>query len=213
FLQLCAEDNFRVADCTTPAQYFHLLRRQAKLEDRRPLIVFTPKSLLRNPRATSAFDELAAGTFRPVLADEAVADRRDRVTRLVLCTGKVYYDLLEARRADERDDVAVVRVEQLYPFPDEEYEAQLKRYPNANDVVWCQEEPMNQGAWYQIRHRLQAGLAPRHELRYAGREHAASTAAGYFKLHVAEQKALIEQALNGNSQKKNPAKKTGTEKA
>jgi len=212
YLQLCAQHNMQVCVPTTPAQMFHMLRRQMVRSLRKPLIVLTPKSLLRHKLSVSPLDDLEHGQFHEIIPEIDELNAKD-VRTVVFCSGKVYYDLLEARRADEHNDVAVVRVEQLYPFPDSEYEEQLKKYPNADDIVWCQEEPMNQGAWYQIRHRLQAGLEARHDLRYAGREHAASTAAGYFKLHVAEQKALIEQALNGGKHNRNSARKTGTEKA
>lgn len=210
YLQLCAQHNMQVCVPTTPAQMFHMLRRQMVRSLRKPLIVLTPKSLLRHKLSTSPLEDLSGGHFHEIIPEIDELNAKD-VRTVVFCSGKVYYDLLEARRADERNDVAVVRIEQLYPFPDTEYQEQLSKYRNANDVVWCQEEPMNQGAWYQVRHRLQAGLESRHELRYAGREHAASTAAGYFKLHVAEQKALIESALNGVNN--NTSKKTGTEKA
>ncbi|HEX7031019.1 MAG TPA: 2-oxoglutarate dehydrogenase E1 component [Gammaproteobacteria bacterium] len=212
YLQLCAQHNMQVCVPTTPAQMFHMLRRQMMRSLRKPLIVMTPKSLLRHKLSVSPLDDLENGRFHHVIPEIDELDPK-AVRTVVFCSGKVYYDLLEARRADERDDVALVRIEQLYPFPDEEYAEQLEKYANANDIVWCQEEPMNQGAWYQIRHRLQGGLQSRHGLRYAGREHAASTAAGYFQMHVAEQKALIEQALNGDGHNKNSRKKTGTEKA
>lgn len=212
YLQLCAQHNMQVCVPTTPAQMFHMLRRQMVRSLRKPLIVMTPKSLLRHKLSVSPLDDLEHGHFHHIIPEIDELDGKD-VETVVFCSGKVYYDLLEARRADERNNVAIVRVEQLYPFPEKEYEEQLKKYPNANDIVWCQEEPMNQGAWYQIRHRLHAGLQARHELRYAGREHAASTAAGYYQMHVAEQQALIGNALEGSKHNKNSRKKTGTEKA
>ncbi len=212
YLQLCAQHNMQVCVPTTPAQMFHMLRRQMMRLVRKPLIVMTPKSLLRHKLSVSPLDDLSHGQFHHVIPEIDALDAA-KVGTVVFCSGKVYFDLLEARRADERSDVAIVRIEQLYPFPEKEYEEQLKKYANANDIVWCQEEPMNQGAWYQIRHRLQQGLQSRHELRYAGREHAASTAAGYVQMHVAEQKALIVEALDGGKRNRKTARKTGTEKA
>ncbi|HUF14028.1 MAG TPA: 2-oxoglutarate dehydrogenase E1 component [Longimicrobiales bacterium] len=194
FLQLCAEDNFRVADCTTPAQYFHLLRRQAKLADRRPLIVFTPKSLLRNPRATSSFDELASGTFHPVLPDASMADSRGRVTRLVLCTGKVYYDLSASDARERNGHVAVARVEQLYPFPAQEIAALVADHPALEEVVWAQEEPRNMGAWPFAERRLRDAIGEL-PLRYVGRPERASPAEGFGDVHEAEQKRIVEEAL------------------
>ncbi|HEX6929403.1 MAG TPA: 2-oxoglutarate dehydrogenase E1 component, partial [Gammaproteobacteria bacterium] len=213
YLQLCAQHNMRVCVPTTPAQMFHMLRRQMMSPLRKPLIVMTPKSLLRHKLSVSPLEDLEKGRFHHVIPEIDELDPKN-VRTVVFCSGKVYYDLLESRRADERNEVAIVRIEQLYPFPEAEYEEQLAKYSNANDIVWCQEEPMNQGAWYQIRHRLHGGLQPRHDLRYAGREHAASTAAGYFQMHVAEQKALIADALDGGAHHGNSRKKkTGTEKA
>ncbi|HLU62605.1 MAG TPA: 2-oxoglutarate dehydrogenase E1 component [Gammaproteobacteria bacterium] len=212
YLQLCAQHNMQVCVPSTPAQMFHMLRRQMMRPLRKPLIVMTPKSLLRHKLSVSPLEDLTGGRFHHIIPEIDALDAK-KVSTVVFCSGKVYYDLLEARRADERNDVAIIRIEQLYPFPEKEYEAQLRKYPNARDIVWCQEEPMNQGAWYQIRHRLQQGLGKDHTLRYAGREHAASTAAGYFQMHVAEQKALIEDALNGGNTNHGNQRKTGTEKA
>ena len=194
FLQLCAEDNFRVADCTTPAQYFHLLRRQAKLEERRPLIVFTPKSLLRHPRAVSDFEELARGTFRPVLPDPTAADRKDAVTRLVLCTGKVYYDLVGAEARENGDRVAIARVEQLYPFPAADLERVGATFPALEEVVWAQEEPRNMGAWSFVERRLRDifGETP---VRYVGRPERASPAEGFADVHEQEQRRIVAEAV------------------
>jgi 2-oxoglutarate dehydrogenase E1 component len=212
FLQLCAQHNMQVCVPTTPAQMFHMIRRQMVRPLRKPLIVMTPKSLLRHKLSTSPLSDLSEGQFHRIIPEIDDIDPK-QVNSVVFCSGKVYYDLLETRREAEINDVALVRIEQLYPFPDKEYEKQLKKYANAKEVVWCQEEPMNQGAWYQIRHRLQAPLKNQDNLRYAGREHAASTAAGYFKMHVAEQKALIEDALGGSMKNSSNRTKTGTEKA
>jgi 2-oxoglutarate dehydrogenase E1 component len=196
FLQLCAEYNMQVCVPSTPAQMFHMLRRQMVRPLRKPLIVMTPKSLLRHPLAVSRLEELAAGAFNPVI-DEIDELRPSAVTRIVLCSGKVYFDLLKARREAKADSVAVVRLEQLYPFPSEEYEAILRKYANAREIVWCQEEPQNQGGWYQIRHRLQSKLGPKHELLYAGRAGAAAPATGISALHEQQQKNLVTAALQG----------------
>ncbi|HSC47728.1 MAG TPA: 2-oxoglutarate dehydrogenase E1 component, partial [Gammaproteobacteria bacterium] len=194
YLQLCAEHNMQVCVPSNPAQMFHMLRRQALRPFRKPLVVMTPKSLLRHKLSVSSLDDLTGGRFQ-LLIPEVDELKPAKVERVVFCAGKVYYDLLEARRAAQLDDVAVVRIEQLYPFPQAEYAEVLTGYANARDIVWCQEEPGNQGAWYQIRHRLQESLKTRHELRYAGRSPSASTAAGYMQLHAQQQKALIQDAL------------------
>ena len=197
FLQLCAEYNMQVCVPSTPAQLFHLLRRQMVRALRKPLIVMTPKSLLRHPLSVSRLADLARGGYRNLI-DEVDEIKAAAVTRIVLCSGKVYFDLLKARRGAQLDNVALVRVEQLYPFPSEEYEAILRKYPNAREVVWCQEEPQNQGAWYQIRHRLQAKLGSKHELLYAGRAGAAAPATGIPALHEEQQKGLVAAALQGS---------------
>jgi 2-oxoglutarate dehydrogenase E1 component len=194
FLQLCAEWNMQVVVPSTPAQIFHLLRRQMVRPLRKPLIVMTPKSLLRHKLAVSDLSELSRGTFRNVI-DEVDALDPEAVKRLVFCSGKVYFDLLEQRRAENLKDVAIARIEQLYPFPADEYEALLRKYQNAREVVWCQEEPQNQGAWYQIRHRLQQGLSSKDTLLYAGRAGAAAPAAGIYQLHVEQQQKLVNAAL------------------
>ncbi|HET7267231.1 MAG TPA: 2-oxoglutarate dehydrogenase E1 component [Oleiagrimonas sp.] len=194
YLQLCALNNMQVCVPTTPAQAFHMIRRQMLRKVRKPLIVMTPKSLLRHKRAVSTLEELSNGHFHNVIADQHVKTAK-KVKRVVLCSGKVYYDLLEAVETDELDNVAIVRVEQLYPFPRGEVSAELDKYKSADEVVWCQEEPMNQGAWFQIRHHLQACVSDRHALSYAGRARSASPACGHLNTHIAEQKALVEQAL------------------
>jgi 2-oxoglutarate dehydrogenase E1 component len=175
---------------------FHLLRRQMLRDLRRPLVIMTPKSLLRHRQSVSGLDALAQGHFRVLIDDE---DRPEpmEVRRIVLASGKVYFDLLEERRAGARGDVAVVRIEQLYPFPVDEYRGILDRYPAARQIVWCQEEPQNQGAWYQIRHRLQETLGQAQQLLYAGRAAAAAPATGLMQLHVEQQKALVHAALHG----------------
>jgi 2-oxoglutarate dehydrogenase E1 component len=195
YLQLCAESNMQVCVPSTPAQMFHILRRQMLQPFRKPLIVMAPKSLLRHDLSVSSLEELTRGGFARVIgeSDDLPAPG---VRRVVFCSGKVYFDLLQARRKDGIRDVALVRVEQLYPFPTEDYEAALARYPNAREVVWCQEEPQNQGAWYQIRHRLQEPLGQRRAVLYAGRAAAAAPATGIGKIHEAEQQSLIAAALH-----------------
>jgi 2-oxoglutarate dehydrogenase E1 component len=198
-LGLCAEDNVRVANCTTAAQYFHLLRRQAaSLQDRpRPLIVMTPKSLLRHPLAGTRAAELAAGTFQPVLDDARAASRRDAVERVVLCSGKVWADVEgDKRRADDAS-LAVVRVEELYPFPADQLRAVLQGYPRMRELIWLQEEPKNMGAWGfvggQLRDLVGGDLAP----RYVGRPAMASPAEGWSDAHTAEQRRIVETILEG----------------
>ena len=198
FLQLCAESNMQVCVPSTPAQVFHMLRRQMVRPLRKPLIVMTPKSLLRHKLSVSALEELSIGMFRTVI-DEIDPIDPDAVRRVVFCSGKVYYDLLEQRRADGSGEVAIVRLEQLYPFPADEYEAILGRYANAREVVWCQEEPQNQGAWYQIQHRLQERLPARAVLLYAGRTGSAAPAVGIHQLHVEQQHALVNAALHATT--------------
>ncbi|MGD8425513.1 MAG: 2-oxoglutarate dehydrogenase E1 component, partial [Gammaproteobacteria bacterium] len=196
FLQLCAENNMRVVVPSTPGQMFHMIRRQMLQHFRKPLIVMTPKSLLRHKLSVSDISALSSGRFHKIIPE--IDDLSDKqVNRVVFCSGKVFYDLLEARRAREIDDVAIVRIEELYPFPSSEYAAVLAQYPKAREIVWCQEEPQNQGAWYQIRHRLQEPLSSADELFYAGRIGAAAPAAGYYQLHVSQQEALVRTALGG----------------
>jgi len=193
FLQLAAEGNIRVANPTTPAQYFHLLRRQAKWDVQRPLVVMTPKSLLRKPEAGSSFGELVQGRFEPVLDDASYADGA-AARALVLCSGKIFYDLMaEAAERTERPPVA--RIEQLYPLPEEAIQALFARYPSLTEVVWAQEEPRNMGAWSYIESRLRRLLPGGVELRYAGRPERASPAEGYPAAHVAEQTRIVEEAL------------------
>ena len=197
YLQLSAQDNMRVVQPTTPAQLFHLLRIQALASDRRPLVVMTPKSLLRHPEAVSTFEELSEGEFRAVLPDTQIeASRASRVERVIAATGKVYFELIERRRADATD-TPIVRVEQLYPFPAQQLAAEFARYPNLKTVVWCQEESRNQGAWSFVEPQLRELLASGAKLVYAGPEAGASTAPGYHSAHVARQSALVEQAFSG----------------
>lgn len=196
FMQLCAEHNIQVCIPTTPAQVFHMLRRQAIRPMRRPLVVMSPKWILRHKLATSTLEELANGHFHNVLADTTVNPKK--VKRVVLCSGKVYYHLLEARMERGQEDVALVRLEQLYPFPEEELVAALKPYGKLTDFVWCQEEPMNQGAWYSSQHHMRrviANISPKAYLNFAGREASAAPAAGYMSTHLEEQNRFIDEAL------------------
>jgi 2-oxoglutarate dehydrogenase E1 component len=193
FLQLCAMENMLVCTPTTPAQCFHMLRRQLCMTTRKPLVVMSPKSLLRHKLAVSSLDEMANGEFQHIIGD-GKADPA-KVKRVVVCSGKVYYDLLDDAQKRNQDDVAIIRVEQLYPFPRVLLAAELAKYPNATDVVWTQEEPQNQGAWYQIKHHLQAVLPKGRELHYAGRTRSASPAAGHMAEHIEELKQLLADAL------------------
>lgn len=201
FLQLSAEHNIQVCVPTTPAQVFHMLRRQAIRPLRKPLIVMSPKSLLRHKEAVSTVEELANGRFHNVL-DETDDLDKSKVERVVLCSGKVYYDLRAARREREIDNVALIRLEQLYPFPEAELLQVLSGYDGLKDAVWCQEEPMNQGAWYSSQHHMRRVIAahkPDVYLSYAGRDASAAPAAGYMALHLEQQEAFINQALILNS--------------
>jgi 2-oxoglutarate dehydrogenase E1 component len=207
YLQMCAEDNMQVANCTTPANYFHILRRQLKREIRKPLILMTPKSLLRHKRAVSRLDEMTNGTsFHRLLWDDAqqlpgekiklVAD--DKIRRVILCTGKAYYDLYEEREKRGVDDIYLLRLEQLYPFPTKALVQELSRFKQA-EMVWCQEEPRNMGAWFFVDVFLQwvlnqIGAKHRHA-RYAGRPASASTAVGQMSKHLAQLKQFLDEAL------------------
>ncbi len=199
FLQLCADDNMCVCNVTSPANYFHLLRRQMLRSFRKPLIIMSPKSLLRHPLAKSSRAEfLGDRQFRRILSDSTtIAD--EKVRRLVLCSGKVAYDLMEARDAAGIDDVSIVRIEQLFPFPGDPLAVRLQRMTNLQDVVWCQEEPRNNGAWFFVNERIEDSLtAAGHTGKrpiYAGRDAAASPATGLASRHKAQQEALIAAAL------------------
>jgi 2-oxoglutarate dehydrogenase E1 component len=199
FLQLCAENNVQVCVPSTPAQVFHMLRRQAIRPLRKPLIVMSPKSLLRKKEAVSTLEELANGKFQTVIQDTSTLDPK-QVKKVVLCSGKVYYDLEAYRAENGIEDRAILRVEQLYPFPEDDMVEALAPYVNMEEMVWCQEEPMNQGAWFQSQHHMLNAMwrhLPNKFLRYAGRSAAATPAAGYMALHVAQQQALIQDALEG----------------
>ncbi len=194
YLQLCAQNNMRVCMPTTPAQIYHLLRLQMLQKFRKPLIIMTPKSLLRHKLAVNSMDDLANGSFLPIIPEIDELDNA-KVRRVIFCSGKVYYDLLEQRRANNQDNVAIVRVEQLYPFPAAGYAANMTAYPNAEEVVWVQEEPQNQGAWRNILHHLTEHNVAQLPIRYIGRKESASTAAGYAVVHNKEQTALVAKAL------------------
>jgi 2-oxoglutarate dehydrogenase E1 component len=195
FLQLCGEHNMQVCQPTTPAQIFHLLRRQMIRAFRKPLVILTPKSLLRNKEAVSPLQDLARGGFSTVLPEASQTIDPKAVRKVVFCTGKVYYDLVLARRERELDDVVVLRIEQLYPFPNKTLEAEMRKYPAATQVVWCQDEPQNQGAWFFVQHHIQDALRDGQRLSYAGRPASASPAVGYYDKHYAQQKDLLTAAL------------------
>ena len=194
FLQLCAEDNMRVMNLTTPAQYYHMLRKQALQEEKKPAILMSPKSLLRHPMATSNTEELANGKFMPFIRDEEVTGKTT-TKRLVICSGKVYYDLLKYRQDNKIENVAIARLEQFYPFPDQDIADQLGDFSKVKEIVWCQEEPKNMGAWFFVAPRIQELLKSGQKLSYAGRKASASPAAGQKKIHETEQNKLIEDAL------------------
>ncbi|MBI1395927.1 MAG: 2-oxoglutarate dehydrogenase E1 component [Betaproteobacteria bacterium] len=194
FLQLCADYNMQVVVPSTPAQMFHLLRRQMLRPYRRPLVIMSPKSMLRHKESVSSLEELANGRFQPVIPEAEALDPAE-VRQVNFCSGKIYYDLIAARRERKIRDIAIVRLEQLYPFPHDDFTAEIQRYPNATDIVWCQEEPGNQGAWHRIQHYLHRHMRPEQKLRYALRPSSASPAGGYLALHNQRQKAVIDAAL------------------
>ena len=205
FLQLCAENNMQVCIPTTPSQIFHLLRRQAIRPMRRPLVIMSPKWILRHKLATSSLEELADGRFDCVIDDSSVVVKK--VKKVILCSGKVFYHLLEERDSKNISNIAIIRIEQLYPFPDKEIDEILTKYKGINEIVWCQEEPRNQGAWYNSQHFLRAAAVRLSEdlsLEYVGRPSSAAPASGYMSVHLEEQKKFIEEALDVklNRQKK-----------
>lgn len=194
FLQMCADHNWQVCVPSTPAQVYNMLRRQVVRPMRKPLIVMSPKSLLRHPLAVSSWEELAEGKFHNVIGEIDDIDPKN-VKRVVMCSGKVYYDLLDQRRKNEQTDVAIVRLEQLYPFPQEECAKVVAQYSHVKDWVWCQEEPQNQGAWYCSQHHFWQAIPDGAKLTYAGRDASSSPAVGYVSVHNQQQKALVEDAL------------------
>jgi 2-oxoglutarate dehydrogenase E1 component len=203
YLQLCAENNLAVCYPTTPAQYFHLLRRQVGRGMERPLVVMTPKSLLRLPAATSTIDELANGGFKPVIDDAEITDAA-AVKKIVLCSGKVYYDLIDARKKAPESRVAIVRVEQFYPFPLTMIREVMGRYENARELVWAQEEPQNMGGWTFMQERLENLLPSCERPRYVGRSASASPATGSYSIHQKEQAQLVADALSVSSDRVTP---------
>ncbi len=196
FLQLCADNNMQVVQPTTGAQIFHLLRRQMIRLFRKPLVIFTPKSLLRNKDAGSPLSELVKGSFQTVIGEVDAKIDPKKVKRVLACSGKVYYDLVNARKERDATDIAIIRVEQLYPFPHKAFASELKSFPNLAEVVWVQDEPQNQGAWFQIQHNIFENMADGQKLAYAGRPASASPAVGYYDKHYAQQKALIDTAFS-----------------
>ncbi|MBB1161082.1 2-oxoglutarate dehydrogenase E1 component [Aquariibacter albus] len=195
FLQLSADTNMQVVQPTTASQIFHVLRRQMVRPFRKPLILFTPKSLLRNKDATSPLAEFTKGEFKTVIGELDATIDAAKVKRVVACSGKVYYDLVKKRAEKKASDVAIVRVEQLYPFPHKAFAAELKKYPNATEITWCQDEPQNQGAWFFVQHYIHENMLEGQRLGYAGRPFSASPAVGYAHLHQEQQKALLDQAF------------------
>ncbi len=198
FMQLAADTNMQIVQPTTASQIFHVLRRQMVRNLRKPLVIMTPKSLLRNKDATSPLSEFVRGSFQTVISEsrEEVNKKADKVKRVIVCSGKVYYDLVKKREEKGADDVAILRVEQLYPFPHKVFAAELKKYPNATDIVWCQDEPQNQGAWFFVQHYIHENMLDGQKLGYSGRAASASPAVGYSHLHQDQQKALVEGAFS-----------------
>jgi 2-oxoglutarate dehydrogenase E1 component len=197
YMQLSADHNMQVCIPATPVQLYYLLRRQMVRPFRKPLILFTPKSILRHKESVSPLEEFAEDRFRPVNEDwDAKEIDPNYVKRVVFCSGKVYYDLRAERKARGLQHLPLARIAQLYPFPHEDFQAQIERYKKATEIVWCQEEPRNQGAWHRIQHYLERHMLPHQKLIYAGRESSASPAAGYKSLHDRQQKALVELALS-----------------
>ena len=204
YLQLCAEHNIQVCVPSTAAQFFHMIRRQIIRPMRKPLIVMTPKSLLRKKEAASPLSEITSGAFQVIVPEvEKIAAKK--VKRVIFCAGKVYYDIAAERARRSIDDIAIVRLEQLYPFPHDEFQAQVDAYPNAKSVVWCQEEPGNQGAWHRIQHYLLRHMRPDQDLAYTGRASSASPAVGYMQLHMEQQKEFIDAALSSDVTKRQAA--------
>jgi 2-oxoglutarate dehydrogenase E1 component len=195
FMQLAADNNMQICQPTTASQIFHLLRRQMVRMFRKPLIVMTPKSLLRAKDATSPLTEFTRGEFKTVIGPARAEVEPDKVKRVIACSGKVAYDLIKRRDEKKAWDVAIVRVEQLYPFPHKAFAAEMKRFASATEVVWCQDEPQNQGAWFFIQHQIHENMTDGQKLGYAGRPASASPAVGYSHLHVEQQKALLDQAF------------------
>ena len=194
FMQLAADNNMQIVQPTSASQIFHVLRRQMVRMFRKPLIIMTPKSLLRAKDAGSPLAEFTKGEFKTVIGEVSADVDAQKVRRVIACSGKVYYDLIKARAERKNGDVAVIRVEQLYPFPHKAFAVEMKKYPNATEVVWCQDEPQNQGAWFFVQHYIHENMVDGQKLGYAGRPASASPAVGYAHLHQEQQKSLLEQA-------------------
>jgi 2-oxoglutarate dehydrogenase E1 component len=194
FMQLAADNNMQICQPTSASQIFHLLRRQMVRQFRKPLVIMTPKSLLRNKDATSPLSDFTKGSFQTVIPEQNDDIVADKVKRVIACSGKVYYDLVKKREEKKSSDVAIIRVEQLYPFPHKAFAAEIRKYPNAADIVWCQDEPQNQGAWFFVQHYIHENMLEGQKLGYAGRPASASPAVGYAHLHQEQQKALLDQA-------------------
>ncbi len=196
FMQLAADNNMQIVQPTTASQIFHVLRRQMVRMFRKPLVLLTPKSLLRAKDATSPLSEFTKGEFKTVIPETSTDIAADKVKRIIVCSGKVYYDLVKARAEKKSNDVAILRVEQLYPFPHKAFATEIKKYPNASELVWCQDEPQNQGAWFFVQHYVHENMVEGQKLGYAGRAASASPAVGYSHLHQEQQKALLDQAFS-----------------
>ena len=194
-MQLAADNNMQVVQPTSASQIFHVLRRQMVRMFRKPLIIMTPKSLLRAKDAGSPLIDFTKGEFKTVIGELSAELNPEKVKRVIACSGKVYYDLVRARAERRNADVAILRVEQLYPFPHKAFAAEMKKYPNATEVVWCQDEPQNQGAWFFVQHYIHENMVEGQKLGYAGRTASASPAVGYAHLHQEQQKALLDQAF------------------
>jgi 2-oxoglutarate dehydrogenase E1 component len=196
-MQLAADTNMQIVQPTTASQIFHVLRRQMVRNLRKPLVIMTPKSLLRNKDAASPLSEFTKGSFQTVIPEQNqdVVRNAAKVKRVIACSGKVYYDLVKRRTEMESLDVAIVRIEQVYPFPHKAFAAELKRFPKATEIVWCQDEPQNQGAWFFIQHNIHENMLDGQRLGYSGRAASASPAVGYSHLHQEQQKSLVDGAF------------------
>jgi 2-oxoglutarate dehydrogenase E1 component len=197
YLQLCADYNMQICIPSTPSQMFHVLRRQMLRPYRKPLIVISPKSLLRHKESISSLEDIINGEFRVLIPDDGDI-KRSKVKRLVFCSGKIYFELAALRKERQLDHVSIVRIEQLYPFPHDAFKEQINLYKGAKEVVWCQEEPGNQGAWHRIQHYMERHLVKGQKLTYALRASSASPAGGYFALHAKRQSAVLNAALGLN---------------
>ena len=194
-MQLAADSNMQIVQPTTASQIFHVLRRQMVRMFRKPLVIMTPKSLLRAKDACSPLSEFTKGEFKTVVAETSAEINAEKVKRVIACSGKVYYDLVKARTERKQADAAILRVEQLYPFPHRAFAAEMKKYPGASEVVWCQDEPQNQGAWFFVQHYIHENMLEGQKLGYAGRPASASPAVGYAHMHQEQQRALLDQAF------------------